>query len=107
MIKEFQDAAGQFVRKPEWPIWVADDLGVLNTYYTGSNGELQVCGLAAGSYAVEEDLSPMPNSSVAALIVNGNEIVPLDTIYAFTWAPGKPAPVILFKNVPYGGGGGQ
>ena len=79
-----------------WKITVTDPLGVDNTYFTGATGQLQVCGLAPGSYTVTEDLNGMTQ---VGLIVNGTSL-PLgpNPAYSFTWTAGTPEPFIVFQN---------
>jgi hypothetical protein len=79
----------------QWRISVMDPLMVNNVYYTGDDGFLQICGMSTGTYTVTEDLRA--GYSVAGLTVNG-ETQATQPVYAFFWSPGKPEPVIIFKN---------
>lgn len=99
--KEFLQSDGSFVPRANWLMTVTDSLAVTNQYYTGANGQVQVCGLAEGSYTVREDL-PL-EASVQGLIVNG---VPLlaQPVYTFDWIAGRPEPVILFRNAIFAPG---
>ena len=93
MIKEFMED-GQPVRTANWGMDVTDPLDAVNTFFTGENGEVRVCGLAPGAYTVLEQTN---GSTVVGLIVNGVSLAP-ESIYSFTWTVGKPEPVILFQN---------
>lgn len=105
VVKEFpNDVDGEFSPVAEWVIHVTDPLGVTNSYFTQENADgsvnLKLCGLIAGSYTVAEELPP--GIEVVGLIVNGIELpVPYIT-YSFTWAPGQPEPVIVFRNIVRG-----
>jgi hypothetical protein len=102
--KEVLQADGSFARTANWRMTVTDPLGVMNDYFTDASGQLTVCGLAPGSYTVGESTEGTPDwphgYTVVGLVVNGTvfpeELV--QTVYAFDWASGKPAPVILFQN---------
>jgi hypothetical protein len=92
--KQFQQSDGTFTAGVNWEFDVTDPLGVVNTFFTNTNGRVQVCGLAAGAYTVAEN----SNAKVVGLIVNGAIQTP-STIYSFIWSAGQPAPVIVFQNV--------
>jgi len=85
---------------PGWEMTVTDDLGVSNTYYTGSNGSVEICGLTPGAFTVTESLeyAGMTFENVV-LIVNGEAQSPSET-YAFSWTPGKDDVEIVFGNQP-------
>jgi len=93
--KELLDNNGDIGPGLNWPIDVTDPVGVKNRYYTDAAGQVQLCGLTAGNYIVEEIL--LPGSMVVALIVDdeGQSVQP---IYSFTWVAGKLPPVITFRN---------
>jgi hypothetical protein len=74
---------------------VRDPLNVDNEYFTGAGGFLQVCGLTEGDYTVRE-ATPEGFANVG-LNVNGVDQTP-QPVYAFFWSPGKPEPVIVFRN---------
>ena len=93
--KQFQQLDKTFTAGVHWQINVTDPLGIINTYFTDTAGQLQICGLEEGTYTVTEPLPP--GVSVVGLIVNGVTL-PTDSVYSFTWTAGKPAPVILFQN---------
>lgn len=78
----------------QWPISVTDSVPVENLYYTDENGFTQTCGLSQGTYTVREDLQGW---TILGLTVNGS-ILPPQPVYSFFWSPGKPEPVIVFKN---------
>lgn len=78
-----------------WQISIIDPVAVSNTYFTGSDGFLRVCGLVEGNYTVTESM-PL-DYNVVELLVNGIPQIP-NPVYSFFWAPGKPEPVIIFKN---------
>jgi len=92
--KQFQQSGGTFTAGVNWEFDVTDPLGVVNAFFTNTNGQVQVCGLAAGAYTVAEN----SNAKVVGLIVNGVSLPP-STIFSFTWSAGQPAPVIVFQNV--------
>lgn len=105
VVKEIQTEDGGWSPVAEWPIYVTDPLGITNLYFTDVEaGQVRVCGLTASTlpYVVREDLAEY---SQAALIVNGEEVEPVEPVYSFVWSPGKPEPVIVFRNIPPGGGG--
>lgn len=77
-----------------WLFSVTDPLGVVNRYFAGEDGFVNICGLNAGAYTVAED----PNSQIQGLYVNGVQL-PASTTFSFTWAAGQPAPVLLFQNL--------
>jgi hypothetical protein len=93
--KEFSDGLGGFTPRKEWLMMVTDPINATNPYYTGEDGQVQVCGLAAGAYTVTEDLPDGYN--VVGLIVNGT-VLPTDSTYSCTWDASKREPVILFQN---------
>jgi hypothetical protein len=78
-----------------WKFYVTDPVPIENTYFTAQDGFLQICGLTEGYYSVRDDLPP--GWSVDSLDVNGmgqnNQ-----PVYSFYWSPGRPEPVIIFKN---------
>lgn len=82
-----------------WTISITDPTAVSNVYYTGADGYLQVCGLVQGTYTVTEDTS---SYSVMELWVNGVRQEYAQPVYPFYWEPGRPEPVILFKNAEGG-----
>jgi hypothetical protein len=98
--KQILEADGTLSPGGNWQIRVTDPLGVLNTYFTDEAGQATVCGLTEGAYTVTEILPE--GWEVVNLIVSGVTL-PVDSIYAFTWTPGKPTPVILFRNRFIGG----
>ena len=85
---------GQPTRAAGWQMTVEDPLGMSNVYFTGENGEVEVCGLVPGTYTVIEATN---GASPVGLFFNG---VPqtAQPAYIFTWQPGDGAPVILFQN---------
>lgn len=85
-----------FVPRSNWQFTVTDPLGVQNSFFTGSTGQGQVCGLTAGTYTVTE--STAGGTVVVGLNVNGVDL-PSQPVYSFTWAAGQPAPTITFKTV--------
>jgi hypothetical protein len=91
--KQFLQSDGTFVPGVKWEFDVTDPLNVVNAFFTDTNGQVKVCGLAAGAYTVAENI----NSVVVGLTVNGMSLPP-STIYSFTWAAGAAAPVIVFQN---------
>ncbi len=95
--KQVLEPDGTLSLGTNWPISVADPLGVVNPYFTDATGQATVCGLTEGAYTVREDLPE--GWAVVDLIVNGVSLLP-DRVYAFTWTAGKPTPVILFRNAP-------
>lgn len=93
--KQLADGLGGFAPREGWLMYVTDPLSATNPYYTDGDGQVEVCGLAAGAYTVTEDLPEGFN--VVGLIVN-DAILPEDVTYSFTWDPSKAAPVIVFQN---------
>ena len=81
----------------EWPVVVTDPLGVVSSLFTDAVTPLQICGLGVGTYSVAEIFDPNTYVQVG-LLVNGVP-VPMQPVYAFTWAAGQPAPVIEFQNI--------
>lgn len=79
----------------QWKISILDPLLVHNDYYTAADGFIQVCGLSTGAYTIEEE--QRAGYSVVGLTVNG-EPQSAEPVYSFFWSPGKPEPVIIFKN---------
>jgi len=77
-----------------WQIDITDPLGVTNTYFTGSAGTLEKCGLTAGTYTVTEALVDENGAQydVVQTIVNGNEVTPPTTTVEISWTPGKDDP---------------
>lgn len=100
LVKEVDDGFGSFLPEANWLMYVTDPLAATNNYYTGDDGQVQVCGLAPGQYTVTEDM-PFP-FAVFELIVNGVSL-PAESTYSFTWDPSKPEPVIIFRNFIDGG----
>ena len=98
--KEVDDGLGGFAPAEGWLMNVTDPVGATNGFFTDANGEVKICGLAAGAYTVTEDL-PL-GFDVIGLIVNGVDLPYPDTVYSFTWDPTKPAPVIVFRNQDVG-----
>jgi hypothetical protein len=80
-----------------WKFTLTDSLGVTNPYFTDSTGQVQVCGLTAGTYTVSENTSAT-GTAINRLTVNGTSLPP-QTVYSFTWSPGQPGPVIRFENI--------
>lgn len=78
----------------QWPVTITDSVPVENAYYTDQSGFVQACGLTQGTYTVKEDLQ---GSMVVGLSVNGDPLPP-QPVYSFDWSPGKPEPVIVFRN---------
>lgn len=78
-----------------WQISISDPVPVVNTYFTGSDGFLRVCGLVEGTYTVTE--TQPSGYNIVELLVNGVPQSP-QPVYSFFWAPGRPEPVIIFKN---------
>jgi hypothetical protein len=78
-----------------WKIFVTDPLNPVNNYYTGEDGFLRVCGLTEGTYTVAEE--NQEGFFPVALIVNGTALA-TQPVYSFFWSPGRPEPVIIFKN---------
>jgi hypothetical protein len=76
-----------------WEFDVTDPSGVTNPFFTDMDGDVTICGLAAGPYTVSENAS----SVVVGLSVNKIAITP-STFYPFTWSIGQPAPDIVFTN---------
>jgi len=93
--KQFLQPDQTLTAGAQWPITVIDPLGVANTYFTDNTGQVQVCGLAAGTYTVSESVS---GTAVMGLNVNGVSVPP-DSVYSFTWTAGKPDTLIMFQNV--------
>lgn len=79
-----------------WKISIVDPVGVDNAYYAGQDGFLRVCGLVRGTYVVTEDTPD--GYTVADLLVNGVQQQYAQPVYPFFWEPGRPEPVIVFKN---------
>lgn len=92
--KQYDNGSGVFAPGVNWQINVTD-LGVVNSYFTDTAGQLQICGLSPGTFTVAENLPG--DVTVVGLFVNGTSL-PAQPIYSFTWAAGQPAPVILFQN---------
>jgi hypothetical protein len=76
-----------------WEFDVTDPNGVTNPFFTDQDGDVTICGLAAGPYTVSENAS----SVVVGLSVNKIAITP-STFYQFNWSIGQPAPDIVFTN---------
>jgi len=56
--KQLVQARGEITPGGNWKILVTDSTGITNAYYTNElgNTENQICGLAAGSYTVAEEM---------------------------------------------------
>ncbi len=92
-------AENAYVPMPNWPISVTDPQGVINVHYTDPTGQVQICGLAQGSYTVTENIGD--EYGLLDLTVNDVSLPP-ESIYSFTWNPGGTPPVIIFENLEFG-----
>jgi hypothetical protein len=95
-MKQLPQPDGTITPGANWQIDVTDPLGIVNSYFTDTAGQLQVCGLVEGAYTVSENLPT--DFVVVGLIVNGVTL-PAQPIYSFTWTSVNPAPIITFQNV--------
>jgi hypothetical protein len=78
-----------------WQMTLTDPLGVSNSYFTNSTGQVQVCGLTAGTYTVTEKVL---GTQVIGLNVNGT-VLPAQPIYSFTWSVGQAGVILTFENI--------
>ncbi|MBN9661594.1 MAG: hypothetical protein J0H49_25585 [Acidobacteria bacterium] len=92
--KQLLQSSGAYAAGSGWQFDVTDPLGVVNSYFADGNGELQVCGLSAGSYTIAED----QGSQLLALYVNGALVNVPSPNYSFIWTAGQPSPVLVFQN---------
>jgi hypothetical protein len=84
-----------------WRMTVTDPQGSIVDRFTNVSGQLSVCSLPPGSYTVVESTDGPDGVAYAVVSLEVNGVAaPTDTVYSFTWAPGKPAPVILYRNKP-------
>jgi hypothetical protein len=93
--KQFEETQGTFTPRANWQMEVTDPLLVTNTYFTGSNGQVRICGLDEGTYTVTENLPQ--DGTVVGLIVNGQSLTP-EPVYSFAWTSKKPEPIIVLQN---------
>ena len=93
--KRIVDQGGAETPGSNWKMFVTDPLSVENHHYTGQDGFLRVCGLSEGTYTVREEISE--DFVPVALVVNGTAQT-TQPVYSFFWSPGRPEPVIIFKN---------
>ncbi len=100
--KLFSDIGDNRSPVENWELLLTDPLGTTNSYFTGADGLTEVCGLAPGSYTVNEVLGLIngQETQILGLLVNDQLYyrVPGDEAYLLTWTESDPEPVIIYIN---------